>query len=178
MSRFRGILMVSVCVGLVASNPSISTFVGENLLVGSALAKDGGNGGGHGNGNGNGHSGGNEGKSESHQGVASSKDEKPSRVKAVREAAMVADADADDVDQLGALNAAHASLRAMERASPKSAVGKIAAYERAREQALAITDPTQRELALDAAEDQLDASFGRTLTAAQINKVNALLDAK
>jgi hypothetical protein len=66
----------------------------------------------------------------------------------------------------------------MERASPKSAVGKIAAYERAREQALAITDPTQRELALDAAEDQLDASFGRTLTAAQISKVNALLDAK
>jgi len=176
MSRFRGILMASVCVGLVASNPSISTFVGENLLVGSALAKDGGNGGGHGNGNGNGHSRGNEGKSENHQGVASSNDEKPSRVKAVREAAAVADA--DDADQLGALNAAHASVRAMERASPKSAVGKIASYERAREQALAITDPTQRELALDAAEDQLDASFGRTLTAAQISKVNALLDAR
>jgi hypothetical protein len=174
MPRFRGIMMMSVCVGLIASNPSISTFIGENLLVGSALAKDGGNGGGHGNGNG--HSGGNEGKSESHQGVAASNDEKPSRTKAFKEAAEVADA--DDADQLGALNAAHASLRARERASPKSAVGKIATYERAREQALAITDPTQRELALDAAVDQLDASFGRTLTTAQISKVNALLDAR
>jgi hypothetical protein len=177
MSRFRGVLTASICVGLIASNPSVSTFVGENLFVGSALAKDGGNGGGHGNGNGNGngHSGGNQGKSESHQGVASSKDEKASRVKAFKEAAAVADT--ADADQLGALNAAHASLRARERASPKSAVGKIATYERAREQALAITDPTQRELALDAAVDQLDASFGRTLTTAQISKVNALLDA-
>src|SRR5882757_7698745 len=131
MSRFRGALMASICVGLIASNPSVSTFVGENLFVGSALAKDGGNGGGHGNGNGNGHSGGNEGKSESHQSAAASNGEKASRVKAFKEAAAVADA--DDADQLGALNAAHASLRARERASPKSAVGKIATYERARE---------------------------------------------
>lgn len=173
MTRFRGILMASVCLGVITSNPSISSFVGESLFVGSALAKDGGNGGGHGSGNG--HSGGNQGKSESHKGVSSSNDEKPSRVKAFKEAAAVADA--DDADQLGALNAAHASARARQRASSKSAVGKIATYERAREQALAITDPTQRELALDAAVDQLDASFGRTLTTAQISKVNALLDA-
>jgi hypothetical protein len=174
--RFRGILMASICVGLIGSNPSVSTFVGENLFVGSAFAKDGGNGGGHGNGNG--HSGGNEGKSENHQGVASSDDkaEKAARKEALEEA--VAVADADDTDQLGALNAAHASLRARERASPKSAVGKIATYERAREKALAITDPTQQELALDAAVDQLDAAFGRTLTTAQISKVNTLLDAR
>ena len=173
MSRFRGVLMASIGLGLIASNPSVSTFVGANVFVGSALAKDGGNGGGHGNGSG--HSGGNQGKSESHQGVASSHDEKPSHVKAFKEAAAVADA--DDADHLGALNAAHASLRARELASPKSAVGKIATYERARERALAITDPTQQELALDAAVGQLDASFGRTLTTAQISKVNALLDA-
>lgn len=169
MSRFRGILMASACLGLIAAMPS---FAGQSLFVGSALAKDGGNGGGHGNGNG--HSGGSEGKSGSQHGD-SSNDDKSSRAKAFKQAVSVVES--DDTDQLGALNAAHASARARERASPKSAVGKVATYERAREQALAITDPAQRELALDAAVDQLDASFGRTLTSAQISKVNALLDA-
>ena len=174
MSHFRGALAASICVGLIASNPSVSTFVGKNLLVGSALAKDGGNDGGHGNDNGQ--SGGNEGKSESHQGAAaSSRNGKTSRLKALSTA--VSAVDPEETNRLGALNAIHASPRAIERASPKSAVGKIAAYRRARAKALAITDPTQQALALDAAISQLNGSFGRILTTAQISKINAFLDA-
>lgn len=61
---------------------------------------------------------------------------------------------------------------------PNSSVGKIAAYERSREAALAITDPTLREQALEAAEAKLSTDFHRTLTTAQIDKVNDLLDAR
>lgn len=167
MSHFRGALAASICVGLLASNSSVSAFVGKNLLVGSALAKD----------DGNGHSGGNEGKSESHEGAAaSSHNGKTSRLKPLSTAAQAVDP--EESNQLGALNAVHASPRAIERVSPKSAVGKLAAYRRAREKALAITDPTQQATALNAAISQLDASFGRTLTTAEISKLNALLDTR
>lgn len=167
MSHFRGALAASICVGLIASNPSLLTLVGKNLLVGSALAKDDGNDGGRGN----------VGRSENHEGAAaSSRTGKTSRLKPLSTAVQANDP--GESNQLGTLNSVHASPRAIERVSPKSAVGKIAAYRRAREKALAITDPTQQAVALDAAISQLDASFGRTLTTAEISKLNALLDTK
>jgi hypothetical protein len=57
-------------------------------------------------------------------------------------------------------------------------VGKIAAYERSREAALSISDPVARADALHAAIARLEADFGRTLTVAQIDRVNDLLDAR
>jgi hypothetical protein len=97
-------------------------------------------------------------------------------VHAVRE---TVDYDAnDDVYGLGALNAAHASANARAHAAPNSSVGKIAAYERSRDAALAISDPVARADALDAAVARLVDDFGRPLTDAQVDRVNDLLDAK
>jgi hypothetical protein len=90
----------------------------------------------------------------------------------------VREADDDEGFGLGALNAAHASANARANASPNSSVGKIAAYERSREAALAISDPVARAEALRAAVAKLEADFGRTLTDAQIDRVNDLLDAR
>ncbi|MGO4438811.1 hypothetical protein [Rhizobium sp. RAF56] len=96
-------------------------------------------------------------------------------VHAVRETVDYAN---DDVYGLGALNAAHASPNARAHAAPNSSVGKIAAYERSRDAALAISDPVARADALDAAVARLEDDFGRALTDAQVDRVNDLLDAK
>jgi hypothetical protein len=59
-----------------------------------------------------------------------------------------------------------------------TSVGKIATYERSREEALALTDPALQEQALDDAVAQLETAFGRTLTPAQVDRIDALLDAR
>jgi hypothetical protein len=170
MIQFKSGLVAVACLGLFVAGAALSTTDSFNP-VGSALAKNGGNGGGNGNGNG----GGNHGKSSDHGNSANAHDKSHDKSK-VEKASLKADDDDDNT--LGPLNAAHASARARERAAPNSSVGKIATYERAREDALALTDPVLREQALDDAETQLETAFGRTLTDAQIDRVNALLDAR
>lgn len=147
------------CLGLLVAGTALST-TGNYSLVGSALAKNG-NGGGKGNGG------------EGHGNAKADHADDKSKTKE-------ADLSDNNLDKntLGPLNAAHASARARERASPNSSVGKIAAYERSREAALAIKDPTLREQALAAAEAKLSIDFHRTLTTAQIDEVNDLLDAR
>ena len=77
------------------------------------------------------------------------------------------------------MNAAHASAQARKHANPKLDVGLIAAYDLLRQAALAIEDPVAREQALDDAETRLAADFGRAaLTGDEIDKINALLDAR
>lgn len=169
MIKSKNALVAATCLGLFVTGAALSTTDNFNP-VGPAFAKNGGNGGGNGNGNGNG--GGNNGKSADHGNSANAHDKSK-----VEKASLKADDDDDD-NTLGPLNAAHASARARERAAPNSSVGKIATYERAREDALALTDPVLREQALDDAETQLESAFGRTLTDAQIDRVNALLDAR
>jgi hypothetical protein len=148
----RGFVAVA-CFGLLVAGTALST-TGNYSLVGSALAKNGNGGEGHGNAKGD-----------------------HANDKSKTKEADLSDRDLDK-NTLGPLNAAHASARARERAAPNSSVGKIAAYERSREAALAITDPTLREQALEAAEAKLSTDFHRTLTTAQIDKVNDLLDAR
>lgn len=147
------------CLGLLVAGTALST-TGNYSLVGSALAKNG-NCGGKGNGG------------EGHGNAKADHADDKSKTKE-------ADLSDNNLDKntLGPLNAAHASARARERASPNSSVGKIAAYERSREAALAIKDPTLREQALAAAEAKLSIDFHRTLTTAQIDEVNDLLDAR
>ncbi|RJF88200.1 hypothetical protein D3874_15230 [Oleomonas cavernae] len=80
--------------------------------------------------------------------------------------------------ELGPLNAAHASLTAFEHAAPNSTVGRIASYDAARQRALSLVDPVDRRRALRLAERRLALDFDRTLTRAEINAVNAILDDK
>ncbi|CAN7320421.1 Holotricin-3 precursor [Phyllobacterium sp. LjRoot231] len=173
MVQFKRGVIVAACLGLFVSGAVLSTTDG---FVAPAFADKGGNGGGHGNGggdgNGNGNSGGNHGKSADRGNSAKAHDKSK-----IEKASLDADDDEDNV-KLGPLNAAHASARARERASPNSSVGKIATYERSREEALALADPALREQALDDAVAELETAFGRTLTDAQVDRVNALLDAR
>jgi hypothetical protein len=159
------------CFGLIAGGMSLGHIDGFSL-VGIAHAKDGGNGGGHGNGGAggsdHGHSSTDHGKSADAHGKSVS-----------HEATASISENESDAGALGALNAAHASATARKHASPNSAVGKIATYEESREAALTLQDPAAQEQALDDAETELAQAFGKTeLTAAQIDKINALLDAR
>ena len=81
-----------------------------------------------------------------------------------------------DQNTLGPLNAAHASATARANAAPNSAVGKIASYEQARDSALAISDPIEREQALDEAKDQLETAFNRTISEKEFSQIDSLLD--
>jgi hypothetical protein len=54
-------------------------------------------------------------------------------------------------------------------------VGKIASYERERNEALRISDPVLREEALADAVSELEDAFGRDLTAREIREIDALL---
>ncbi|MFA7416190.1 MAG: Holotricin-3 precursor [Rhizobium sp.] len=78
---------------------------------------------------------------------------------------------------LAVMNAAHASPIARMFAAPNSAVGRVATYDRARTAALRLTDPVAREEALRNAVAQLQASFALTLTTAELDQLNAILDA-
>jgi len=145
------------CLGLAAGGVALTNANGYGF-VSAAYAKNGGNGG---NGGGNGHS------SSEHDASADAHDKTEP------------EDGGSNTGKLGALNAAHTSARARARANPNSAVGKIAAYEKSREAALAIQDPVAQEQALDAAELKLAADFGRpALPESEISKVNALLDAR
>jgi hypothetical protein len=172
MAQFKRGVVAAACLGLFVSGAALST-IDSVSPVGPAFAKNGdGNGGGKGgDGGGKGNSGGNHGKSSDRGNSANAHDKSK-----IEKASL--NADDDDQNTLGPLNAAHASARARERAAPNSSVGKIAAYERSREDALALDDPTLREQALDDAVAQLETAFGRPLTDAQVDRVNALLDAR
>ncbi|WP_457301860.1 Holotricin-3 precursor [Phyllobacterium sp. P5_D12] len=170
MVQFKVGLVAAACLGLFFAGAMCATTDHFNP-VGSALAKNGGgNGGGNGNGGGHGNNGGSHGKSSDRSNSVNSHDKAK-----VEKSSLDTD---DDKTGLGPLNAAHASARARERAAPNSSVGKIATYERSREEALALTDPALQEQALDDAIAQLETAFGRTLTPAQVDRIDALLNAR
>ncbi len=168
-------LAALACLGLVAGGASLGQIDGFNLAS-AAQAKGGGNGGGNGGGHGNGGNGGSShGQSSSNHGKSA---EAHGKSVSHETTAAVSDVDSD-ANSLGALNAAHASATARKHASPNSAVGKIAAYEKSREAASALEDPDAQEQALDDAEAQLAADFNLAeLTSDQISQINALLDAR
>lgn len=155
-------LAALACAGLAAGTVSLSQ-LGPVGFVSAAYAK---NGGGNGGGNGNGGNGGNaSGHSADHGKSAEAHDKN--------------DAKSREANALGALNAAHASAKARAHASPNSAVGKIATYEKSREAALSLRDPAAQQQALETAEAKLAASFGMSsLSPEQVSQVNALLDAR
>lgn len=78
-------------------------------------------------------------------------------------------------NELGKLNAAHASLTAQEHAASNSTVGAIATYRKAMTDALAITDTAKQDAAITAARQQLATSANVTLTASEAAKVDGLL---
>ena len=155
-------LAALACAGLAAGTVSLSQ-LGPVGFVSAAYAK---NGGGNGGGNGNGGNGGNaSGHSANHGKSAEAHDKN--------------DAKSREANALGALNAAHASAKARAHASPNSAVGKIATYEKSREATLSLQDPAAQQQALETAEAKLAASFGMSsLSPEQVSQVNTLLDAR
>lgn len=178
MKHFARVAVCTAALAVALAMPSAGGFG----FVDQALAGNGnGNGGGNGDGNGGGHGGGNGGGSGGGQdnGHASEKSQngntfgrlgtRPAKVKETETETVVA-------DEFGPLNAAHASPVARMFASPNSAVGKVATYQQARAAALTLEDPAAQTAALDAAVDQLEAGFGLTLTTAQIDELNAILD--
>jgi hypothetical protein len=174
MVKIKEGLVTAACLGLFVAG--IAFPIDYSGSIGAAWAKDGGGngkGGGEGNGKGGGagSSGGNHGKSSNRGSSANAHDKSK-----VDKAAV--DSDDNDDGSLGALNAAHASARARERAAPNSAVGKIATYERSRDEAMALIDPALREQALEDAVAQLETAFGRTLTDDQIDRIDDLVDAR
>ncbi len=181
MKHFARIAVCTAALAVAFTMPSAGGFgfVDQALAGnGNGGGHGGGNGGGHGNGGGNGggHGGGNNGNGhasdKSRNGNAYGKlDTKPAKVKETETETVGA-------DDLGPLNAAHASPVARMFASPNSAVGKVATYQEARAAALELADPTAQTTALDAAIDQLEAGFGLTLTSAQIDELNAILDSR
>lgn len=153
----------------------------------AALAAGNGHGGGNGGGNGGGgNSGGHGGGSGSHGNGSGHADASASgSAHAASNADVALDPKAVDgivavvaPAQLKSLNAAHASATALAHAAPNSTVGRIATYQRERLAALAITNPALQAAAIATAEANLENSFHRTLTAAQIDQINALLDNK
>ncbi|MCO6178020.1 hypothetical protein [Ciceribacter sp. RN22] len=157
----KHIARIAVCAAALAvafTMPSAGGFG----FVDQALAGNG-NGGGHGNGHAS---------DKSRNGNAYGKlGTKPAKAKKT-------DTETVGADELGPLNAAHASPVARMFASPNSAVGKVATYQEARAAALELADPAAQTAAIDAAVDELEAGFGLTLTSAQIDKLNAILDSR
>ena len=150
-------LAALACAGLAAGTVSLSQ-LGPVGFVTAAYAKNGGGNGGGNGGNASGHS-------ADHGKSAEAHDKN--------------DAKSKEANALGALNAAHASAKARAHASPNSAVGKIATYEKSREAALSLQDPAAQQQALEAAEAKLAASFGMSsLSPEQVSQVNALLDGR
>lgn len=186
MKHFARIAVCTAALAVAFTMPSAGGFgfvdqalAGNGNGGGHGGGNGGGNGGGHGGGNGGGHSGENGGgrgnghaSDKSRNGNAYGKlGNKPTKVKGTETETIGA-------DELGPLNAAHASPVARMFASPNSAVGKVATYQEARAAALGLADPTAQTAALDAAVDELEAGFGLTLTTAQIDELNAILDSR
>ena len=86
-----------------------------------------------------------------------------------------ADARRNGSNELGNLNAAHASANARARASSNSSVGHISSYETRMHNALAIQDPVARNAAITAARGQLAQSANKPLTPSAIARVDSLL---
>lgn len=78
-------------------------------------------------------------------------------------------------NELGKLNAMHASPVALQHAAPNSAVGAIATYRSQMNDALALTDPMARDDAITAARQQLASTSNKQLTPSAITKVDAQL---
>lgn len=81
-------------------------------------------------------------------------------------------------NELGSLNAAHASANARSRASSNSMVGRIGTYETNMHNALAIQDPATRANAISAARERLAQSSNKPLTPSAITRVDGLLGIK
>jgi hypothetical protein len=173
MVKIKRGLVAAACLGLFVAGVAFP--IDHSGSIGVALAKDGGNGKGGGEGKGKGGGSGNSGRNSDHSSDRGSSANIHDKTKIDK---ATVDTDDNDDGSLGALNAAHASARARERAAPNSAVGKIATYERSRDEAMTLTDPALREQALDDAVAQLETAFGRTLTSDQIDRIDDLLDAR
>jgi len=76
-------------------------------------------------------------------------------------------------NDLGKLNAAHASPTARAHAAPNSAVGNVAAYSRALNQAQAIPDPAARQAAIAKAIAGLNSN--KPVTPGVVDQVDARL---
>jgi len=82
---------------------------------------------------------------------------------------------ANAANELGKLNAAHASPIALQHAAPNSAVGMIASYESQMNSALALTDPTARDAAITTARQQLAAASNKKLTPSAVTRLDGTL---
>jgi hypothetical protein len=82
---------------------------------------------------------------------------------------------ADAANELGRLNAAHASPIALQHAAPNSAVGMIATYDNQMNTALALTDPTARDAAITAARQQLALASDKQLTPSAVTRIDDML---
>ena len=195
--KYRSASLV-LALGLVFTAASIDPFAGFGSSVAFARS-GGGNGGGNGGGHGGGNAGGNSGshgnsadhaQSSGHAhnsdspGASRSDDATqdaktraaqihatatahPSRISA-RKAEAVA-------NELGNLNAAHASATARANAAPTSMVGKIATYDAEMRQALTISDPVTRAYVINAARADLATVANKPLTASVVARVDRLL---
>lgn len=185
MSIGRKIGAIGVSAGLALAIGLLPALTGANHIdaayaKGEGGGNGGGNGGGHGGGNGGGH-GGNKGGNADHSGKGASQRSGATKSNHHKGGSgtksNVAKASVPkDKNTLGPLNAAHASATARANAAPNSAVGKIASYEQARDSALAITDPMEREQALDEAKDQLETAFNRTISEKEFSEIDSMLD--
>jgi len=84
-------------------------------------------------------------------------------------------AQANAANQLGKLNAAHASPVALAHAAPNSTVGVIATYETQMGDALALTDPAERDAAIISAREQLGLASNKQLTPSAAARIDGML---
>lgn len=189
MSIGRKIGAFGLTAGLAVSLTFLPALTGGThtdaaYAKGEGGGNGGGNGGGHGGGNGGGHGGGHggsKGGNSSHSGNADSHRSSTNKSishksGSVTKSSVTKASATKDKNTLGPLNAAHASATARANAAPNSAVGKIASYEQARDSALAISDPIERERALVEAKDQLETAFNRTISEKEFSQIDSLLD--
>jgi hypothetical protein len=78
-------------------------------------------------------------------------------------------------NELGKLNAAHASPVAFAHAAPNSAVGVVATYQTQMNDALALTDPAARDAAIIAAREQLGLASNKQLTPSVVERIDGML---
>ncbi len=195
--KYRSAFLV-LGLGLVFTAASVDPLSGFEPSVAFARG-GGGNGGGNGGGHGGGSAGGNSGshgnsaghsQSSSHAqnggSIGASRSDDATRDARTRAAeihatatahpSQISAAKADAVaNELGNLNAAHASATARANAAPTSMVGKIATYDAAMRQALTISDPITRAYAINAARGDLATVANKPLTASVVTRVDRLL---
>ena len=78
-------------------------------------------------------------------------------------------------NELGKLNAAHASPVALEHAAPGSTVGIIATYQAQMNDALDLMNPMDQEAAIIAAREQLAAASNKQLTPDAVSRIDEML---